>query len=361
MIYRLVFDRLLTRVDPETAHSITLRLLRAARRIPGLLALVRRAVGHPDPALAVTALGLTFPTPLGVAAGFDKDAEVVDAMTALGFGFVEVGTVTARPQPGNPRPRMARLPADRALVNRMGFNNRGAAHAAANLRRRHRVTPVGANIGRTKVVEAPDAPADYAASARLLAPLCDYLVVNVSSPNTPGLRDLQAVSSLRPLLQAVLDACQEVSSTPPPVLVKIAPDLVDEDVDAIADLAVDLGLAGIIAANTSISRAGLASDAATVEAAGGGGLSGAPLKARSMTLLTRLHARVGDRLTIISVGGIESADDVWDRLVAGAALVQSYTGMVYGGPSFARHINSGLRRRMQREGVARLQDLTSQR
>lgn len=356
MLYRLLFDRVLTRIDAETAHTRTIALLRRIQRIPGALTLISRILGRPHPSLAVTALGLAFPTPLGLAAGFDKDAEVAPALTAFGFGFVEVGTVTAHAQPGNPRPRMARLPADSALINRMGFNNHGAAAAAANLRRHMpATTPIGVNIGKTKVAE--DAPADYAASARLLAPLCDYLVVNVSSPNTPGLRDLQAVDSLRPVLQAVLDACDDTTTARPPVLVKIAPDLADADVDAVTDLAIELGLDGLIAANTSIGREGLASPSAIVQEAGTGGLSGAPLRGRALALLRRLHGRAGDRLVLVSVGGVETADDVWDRLAAGATLVQAYTGMVYGGPGFAAGISRDLRRRMRAEGITRLADL----
>jgi dihydroorotate dehydrogenase len=356
VLYRLLFDRVLTRVDAETAHTTTMRLLRLIGQVPGLLALVRWVVGSPDASLAVSALGVRFPTPMGLAAGFDKDAEVFEAMQAFGFGFVEVGTVTALAQPGNPRPRMVRLPADRALVNRMGFNNHGAARAAVNLQRRRGGRVVGANIGKSKVAGPDEAIADYVTSARLLAPHCDYLVVNVSSPNTPGLRDLQAVGTLRPLLSAVLGAVT-VEGSRPPVLVKIAPDLADEDVDAIADLAVELGLDGIIAANTTIGRGGLTTDPAVVEAAGAGGLSGPTLQARAVELLARLHQRVGDRMTLVSVGGIESADDVWDRLAAGASLVQAYTGVVYAGPAFARDINRDLQARLRASGLTTVQQL----
>ncbi len=350
-MYDLLYRHVLCRLDAETAHTLTIRALGLLTRIPGALWLVRRIVGRPDAALEVQTLGLRFPSPLGLAAGFDKDAAVYAAMDAFGFGAVEVGTVTAQPQPGNPRPRMARLPRDRALVNRMGFNNHGATAAAANLRGRRPGAVVGVNIGKTKVVAPEDADADYSASARLLAPLADYMVVNVSSPNTPGLRDLQAVETLRPLLAAVLDACT-VDGERPPVLVKIAPDLADADVDAVADLAVELGLDGLIAANTTISRTGLQSDAASVEAAGAGGLSGAPLRARSLELLRRLHDRVGQDLVLVSVGGVEDADDVWERLAAGASLVQTYTGLVYGGPGFVRRINRDLAARLRREGLS---------
>jgi dihydroorotate dehydrogenase len=299
--------------------------------------------------LRVRALGLEFPGPLGLAAGFDKDARATSGLGTLGFGFVEVGTVTARAQPGNPRPRLFRLPADRALVNRMGFNNDGAAAAAARLRRRSRGGPVvGVNIGKTRAVPEAEAAADYAASARAVADVADYVVVNVSSPNTPGLRDLQAADRLRPVLAAVRSALDAaVPGRRVPLLVKIAPDLADTDVDAIADLALELGLDGIVATNTTVSRDGLASPPAEVAAAGAGGLSGPPLRARALEVLTRLRERAGDRLVLIAAGGIETPDDAWERLRAGATLVQAYTGFVYGGPLWPRRMHAGLARRMK--------------
>jgi dihydroorotate dehydrogenase len=299
--------------------------------------------------LRVRALGLEFPGPVGLAAGFDKDARGTRGLAALGFGFVEVGTVTARAQPGNPRPRMFRLPADRALVNRMGFNNAGALAAAARLRGRGRGGPVvGVNIGKTRVVPDEEVAGDYAASARAVAGVADYVVVNVSSPNTPGLRDLQATDRLRPVLVAVRAALDASgggrSGGRVPLLVKIAPDLADADVDAIADLALELGLDGIIATNTTVSRDGLASPSSQVAAAGAGGLSGPPLRARALEMLVRLRARAGDRLVLIAVGGIETPDDAWERLRAGATLVQAYTGFIYGGPLWPRRMHAGLAR-----------------
>jgi dihydroorotate dehydrogenase len=356
-MYDLVYRVLLRRVPAEAAHRAGFWLIRAAGAAPGMPALLRRWLAPRDPVLRVRALGLDLPGPLGLAAGFDKDARGADALGALGFAFVEVGTVTAQAQPGNPRPRMFRLPADRAIVNRMGFNNDGAAAAAARLRGRpHRRdrTAVGVNIGKTKAVPAEDAVADYVTSARLVAAEAGYVVVNVSSPNTPGLRDLQAVSSLRPLLAAVRAALDAAS--PPdrrvPLLVKIAPDLADSDVDAIADLALELGLDGIIAANTTIARTGLASDPAGVSAAGAGGLSGPPLRARALEVLRRLHARAGGRLVLIAAGGIETADDAWERIAAGATLVQAYTGFIYGGPLWPRRIHDGLARRARAAGLS---------
>jgi dihydroorotate dehydrogenase len=359
-MYRLLYRIVLRRVPAEAAHLAAFALIRvfgSVARVPGAAWLLRRWLGPRDPVLRVRALGLEFPGPLGLAAGFDKDARGTRGLAALGFGFVEVGTVTARAQPGNPRPRMFRLTADRALVNRMGFNNAGAAAAAARLGRirgrRSRGGPVvGVNIGKTRTAPDADAAADYAASARAVAAVADYVVVNVSSPNTPGLRDLQAADRLRPVLVAVraaLDAA--VSGGPPnrrvPLLVKIAPDLADADVDAIADLALELGLDGIIATNTTVSRDGLASPAAEVAAAGAGGLSGPPLRARALEVVTRLRERAGDRLVLIAVGGIETPDDAWERLRAGATLVQAYTGFVYGGPLWPRRMHAGLARRMK--------------
>jgi dihydroorotate dehydrogenase len=344
VVYRFLYWLLLRRLPAEAIHRWSFAALRGVCRVPGVRAALTRWLAPRHPALTVRALGLTFPGPLGLAAGFDKDAEGVDALLALGFGFIEVGTVTARAQPGNAKPRLFRLVDDRALLNRMGFNNGGAEAAARRLRGARRGV-VGVNIGKTKVVEEGVAAADYAASARELAPVADYLVVNVSSPNTPGLRSLQAVDKLRPILQATRAACDEVSPLRRvPLLVKIAPDLADEDLDAVADLALELGLDGIIATNTTIRRDGLRTDAAALEALGAGGISGAPLKARALAVLVRLRARVGDRLVLISAGGIESADDARARLRAGATLVQAYSGFVYGGPLWPSRLQRALAR-----------------
>ncbi len=310
--------------------------------MPGVRAVMARVLGPRDPALRVRVFGHDLPGPLGLAAGFDKDAEGYDALLALGFGFVEVGTVTAEAQPGNPKPRLFRLPKDRALINRMGFNNHGAGCCRAPARAAA-CGLVGVNIGKTKRVADPDAIADFTHSAEILAPLADYLVVNVSSPNTPGLRDLQAVDRLRPLLVAVRAACDLASPLRRvPLLVKIAPDLADADIDAIADLALELGLDGVIATNTTIARAGLETREPAVAALGAGGLSGAPLKQRALDVLRRLRARVGDRLVLIAVGGIETGEDAFARIQAGATLVQAYTGFIHGGPWWARRIQREL-------------------
>ena len=354
-MYWFVYRVVLRRVPAETAHRAAFGLIRVFGLVPGLAWVFRRWLGPRDPVLRVRALGMEFPGPLGLAAGFDKDARAMRGLGALGFGFVEVGTVTARAQPGNDRPRMFRLTADRALVNRMGFNNAGAAVAAARLRRRGGGVIVGVNIGKTKVVPAAAAAADYAASARAVAGVADYVVVNVSSPNTPGLRDLQATERLRPVLVAVREALDaSVAGRRVPLLVKIAPDLADADVDAVAELALELGLDGIIATNTTISRDGLASSPSEVAAAGVGGLSGPPLRDRALAVLVRLRARAGDRLVLIAAGGIETPDDAWARLRAGATLVQAYTGFIYGGPLWPRCVHAGLARRARADGLSSL-------
>jgi dihydroorotate dehydrogenase len=344
----------LRRIDAETAHRLGSRTLDVVLGRRWVRRLARRALAPRDSVLRVRALGLDLPSPLGLAAGFDKDAAHVDALTALGFGFVEIGTITALPQPGNPRPRMFRLPADRALVNRMGFNNAGAQAAAARLARaRDPGVVVGVNIGKTKLTE--DAAADYRASARALAPHADYLVINVSSPNTPGLRDLQAVAQLEPLIAATREGLQEAATARPvPLLVKIAPDLADEDVDAIADLALRAGLDGIVATNTTILREGLRSGADAVAAAGVGGLSGAPLAARSLAILRRLRERLGPDMAIVSVGGVQSARDVAERLAAGATLVQAYTAFIYGGPLWPWRVQRELARQLRDAGSNRV-------
>jgi dihydroorotate dehydrogenase len=360
-VYRLLYWLLLQRLPAEATHRVSFAMLRAAVVVPGLRALLARLLTPRAPELRVQAFGRDFPGPLGLAAGFDKDAEGIDGMLALGFGFVEVGTVTAEAQPGNPKPRLFRLPRDRALVNRMGFNNHGAAAAARRLAdRAARGAPgiVGVNIGKTKRVDEAGALADFAASAERLAPLADYMVVNVSSPNTPGLRDLQAIDKLRPLLEAVRRACDLASPMRRvPLLVKIAPDLADGDIDAVADLALALGLDGIIATNTTIARAGLATPSEHVAALGAGGLSGAPLRDRALAVLRRLHTRVGDRLVLIAVGGIETPDDAYARIRAGATLIQSYTGFIYGGPTWPRQVQRGIVARMRADGLVTLADV----
>jgi dihydroorotate dehydrogenase len=337
-LYHFIFSRFFVRTDPEWAHHFAFAFIRAVPRLH-LGGLVRRFT-KPHRSLRVSTLGLTFPSPFGVAAGFDKDARGIAGLGVLGFGHVEVGTITARPQPGNDRPRLFRLVADHAVVNRMGFNNGGAVKAAGEVgRARHiRNRPViGVNIGKSRVVDVDDAVDDYLVSTRLLAPLADYLAVNVSSPNTPGLRGLQELDRLAPLLTAVRDVAGRT-----PVLVKIAPDLEDDAVRRVTELVVELGLGGIIATNTTLSRSGLASSPREIESAGAGGLSGLPLAARSLEVLRVIRESAPSDLCVISVGGVFTAADVHERLEAGATLVQGYTGFLYLGPLWARNINRGL-------------------
>ena len=337
----------LFRLDAERAHHLGFAALRLDLGIAPLRALALRLT-RPDPVLRVRAFGVDFPSPIGLAAGFDKDAAAYRQLGALGFGFVEVGTVTPRPQPGNDRPRLFRLPEDRALLNRMGFNSGGADAAARCLARRDARTVVGVNVGKNKTTPEADAAADFAAATRQLAPRADYVAVNVSSPNTPGLRDLQAVAQLRPILAAV-----QAEAAGRPVLVKIAPDLSDEDVDAVADLALDLGLAGIIATNTTVSRDGLQTDTTPL---GAGGISGAPVRERSLEVLRRLHARTQGRLVLVAAGGVQTADDVYARIAAGATLVELYTGFVYGGPLTPRRLAKGLASRLRAAGHDGVED-----
>jgi dihydroorotate dehydrogenase len=348
-IYPAVFRACFSWMDAERAHRIGFSLIRAAHTA-GAGTLLRR-LSRPAPSLRTEVMGLSFPSPFGLAAGFDKEGGGIEALADLGFGHIEVGTITGVAQPGNPKPRLFRLVADRAVINRMGFNNDGAAAVAPRLARaRERLAGtdgparplIGVNIGKTKTVELADAVGDYLISARALAPAADYLVVNVSSPNTPGLRLLQSVDSLRPLLTAVRTAADEAAGRHVPLLVKIAPDLGDGDLDDVAALALELRLDGIICTNTTLSRDGLVTDPATVTAAGAGGLSGAPLNQRSLEVLRRLKAAVGDRLALVSVGGVETGADVRERLDAGAALVQGYTAFLYEGPFWAARINREL-------------------
>ncbi|CAB4898503.1 MAG: quinone-dependent dihydroorotate dehydrogenase [Actinobacteria bacterium] len=336
--YRFVFRSFFSRLDPERAHHLAMPVIRLAGW--PIIGHLLRATCRPGPELRTRVAGLNFSTPFGLAAGFDKDATMVRGLANLGFGHVEVGTVTALAQSGNERPRLFRLIQDRALINRMGFNNSGAHRVRRRLDRLRSVRStliIGVNIGKSRAVDVEDAVDDYLVSARLLAPVADYVVVNVSSPNTPGLRGLQDIKNLEPLVRAVHGAVDGV-----PLFVKIAPDLTDKQVDGIADMCVEIGIAGIIATNTTISRAGLSSDAQTIAVAGEGGLSGPPVADRSREVVRRLRSRVPRTFALVAAGGVESADDVRSRLADGADLVQGYTGFVYFGPGWARSITRGL-------------------
>ena len=338
--YNLIFKGFFKFIDPEEAHHLGATVIKMAG-LPGIRNM-KHAFSKPVPELHVQALGLHFDSPFGMAAGFDKDVTMVSGLYALGFGHVEVGTLTAHAQPGNPKPRLFRLIPDRALINRMGFNNGGAQAAVPRLQKlrtlKHRPV-IGVNIGKSRITDVENATADYLISTKLLAPLADYLVVNVSSPNTPGLRGLQEITQLKPLLKAVKE---EAGNTP--LLVKIAPDLSGDEIAEIAKLAVSLKLDGIIATNTTISRDGLVSDSAKVESIGAGGLSGAPLSQRSLEVLKQIRSIVPADMCIISVGGIETAGQVQERLDAGATLVQGYSAFVYNGPLWAIKLNRGLRK-----------------
>lgn len=336
-MYSVLFRVILTRLDPERAHRLAYHVIRFLPAL-GFGRLVRR-ITRPDRSLAVSALGLKFDSPFGVAAGFDKEGHAIRGLWQLGFSHIEVGTITAIAQPGNEKPRLFRLVTDRAVINRMGFNNRGADATARVLEAAHHRSArpvIGANIGKSRVVDVDAATDDYLASTRLMAPVADYLVVNVSSPNTPGLRGLQELDKLGPLLVAVKAAAGGT-----PVLVKIAPDLTDTQASMIATLAVKT-VDGIIATNTTLSRDGLLADPRVVEAAGAGGLSGPPVAARSLELLRLIRTIVPAEFCVVSVGGVETAADVAERLAAGATLVQGYTAFLYRGPFWAREINRGL-------------------
>lgn len=346
------------RMDPEKAH---LRAMAVAERMAPLMGLARLRVR--DERLAQRLWGLRFPNPVGLGAGYDKWGRGIRAWQGLGFGFAEIGTVTALSQDGNATPRLVRLPADRAVINRMGFNNDGSAATAHRLAQwdragvLHRI-PVGVNIGKSKVTPLDDAKRDYVASLDRLWPYADYIVVNVSSPNTPGLRELQESVALGGILAELVDLNRVKSSLTGsrrrPILVKVAPDLTDDQFDAAIDQVQAAGVHGIIVCNTTLSRSGLASPARLV--AETGGLSGAPLAARSLEMLRRAVARAPE-LPVISVGGIGSADDVWERLAAGASLVQVWTALVYGGPALVSRINRGLLDRMDAEGVRDISEL----
>jgi dihydroorotate dehydrogenase len=336
LIYRLFFNLIFSRFNPETAHHLGVVLIKVLGAT-GLASLSQVGVSQ----RSVQAFGLSFNGPFGMAAGFDKNAELVRQLGQLGFSHVEIGTLTRFAQEGNPKPRLFRLNKDLSLINRMGFNNDGADAIANRLKKLRgsgvKLPVIGVNIGKSKITELEDAASDYQYSAKVLAPLADYIAVNVSSPNTPGLRLLQAIDQLEPILTAV-----QAEALGKPVLVKIAPDLADEDVISVAALATKLSLAGVIATNTTISRSDLSTPTEDVEAMGAGGLSGPVLKARSIEVLKLLRANLPSGVAIVSVGGVFSAFDVSERLELGASLVQGYTGFVYEGPLWARKINRGL-------------------
>jgi len=356
MLYRTLLRPLLFRLPPETAHELALQALSL-----GLGALTGR--GGADEGARFGELrrfGLKFKNPLGLAAGFDKNGVALSGLAALGFGFVEAGTVTNLPQPGNPRPRLFRLPEDRALVNRQGFNNEGAAALARRLERRRPDCVLGVNIGKSRVVSIEDATADYLASFEKVRARADYVAVNVSSPNTPGLRELQRADLLAALLGELqrrnLELSERDARAPVPLLLKVAPDLGAGELELIVDAARRASVAAIIATNTTVARAGLRTDAARVASLGEGGLSGAPLRRRSTQIVAALRRLTRGSPEIVGVGGVFNAVDAWEKICAGASLVQLYTGFVYEGAGVVRRINAGLAAILEREGFRTLDE-----
>ncbi|BDU76937.1 dihydroorotate dehydrogenase (quinone) [Mesoterricola sediminis] len=337
---------LIFKLNPETAHGLAFTAGAAAQRIPGVLGLLASACGRPDPGLAREVLGLRFPSPVGLAAGLDKGAELLPLWQALGFGFVEVGTVTPRPQPGNPKPRVFRLPEEQLILNRMGFNSEGAEVVARRLRSRPRNLIVGGNIGKNKETPEGQALADYAAAYRAVAPLVDYVALNVSSPNTPGLRRLQAPEALRPLLDGMLALRKEMGLEAQPLLVKLAPDLAPEELDATVDAVVESGVSGLIATNTTLDRTIVSeTNRARVEALGMGGLSGRGLKIKAREIHRRVLRRIPRGLAFMACGGIGSGEDAAVALQDGASLVQIYSSLIFEGPLLVGRINRELAER----------------
>ena len=346
MVYRSLVRPILFRLPPETAHELALHSLSLAPS---------RLFAKPinNPALRIERFGLSFPNPVGLAAGFDKNGIALRPLAALGFGFIEAGTVTYHAQPGNPRPRLFRLREDQALINRAGFNNDGAAAFAARVKQRRPDCVLGVSIGKSKITPLENATEDYLKTFELVHEVADYIAVNVSSPNTPQLRELQQSDQLTSLLSALQTRNRELTK-PLPLLVKLSPDLERRDLELIVDVIKRLNIDGIIATNTTTSRADLRSDAQRVAACGEGGLSGKPIAHRSTRMIADLYKLTAGRIALIGVGGIFNAADAWDKIAAGASLVQLYTGFIYEGPNVAQQINEGLAKILAREGFANL-------
>jgi len=359
MLYRTLLRPLLFKLPPETAHELALHALSLGLGTEGSRRLAARRYERSTFG-QLRRFGLTFKNPVGLAAGFDKNGVVARQLAALGFGFVEVGTVTNVAQAGNPRPRLFRLPLDRALVNRLGFNNEGARALAHRLERAKPACVVGVNIGKSRVVPVEEATADYLASFETVWPHADYLTVNVSSPNTPGLRELQRADLLAALLGVLqrrnVELADANARAPVPLLVKIAPDVDARELELIVDVARRSRVAGLIATNTTTQRDDLRTSAAQVAAVGEGGLSGAPLRSRSTRIVAALRRLTRGELEVVGVGGIFTADDAWEKICAGASLVQLYTGFVYEGFGVVRRINEGLAARLEREGFRTLDE-----
>ncbi len=347
-MYRLI-KPILFLLSPERAHALTVSLLKFALAVPLLGSILRRAWQSPEEGLDTHLFGLRFKNPVGLAAGFDKDGLYIKEMAAMGFGFLELGTVTPRPQPGNPKPRLFRLPRDRALINRMGFNNQGVDALVEQLKKgRPEGILIGGNIGKNKDTPNEEADRDYTYAFEQLFAYVDYFVVNVSSPNTPNLRDLQEKEPLTRLLSLLQDLNQR-KENPKPILLKIAPDLTDSQLDDIVEIVRETGIAGLIATNTTISREGLSISPQKVEKIGPGGLSGRPLRERSTEVIRYLSKKTNGEIPIIGVGGIATPEDALEKIQAGAQLVQIYSGLVYAGPKLVRNINLALQEKSAAE------------
>lgn len=343
-MYKFLLRPLLFQIDPERIHHFTFGLIQFISAIPGVKWIWRSVYCINDPVLERKILGMTFQNPVGLAAGFDKNAQLIDPLTYFGFGFIEIGTVTPFAQPGNDRPRLFRLEKDLALINRMGFNNEGVQYVVERLKKRNSGIIIGGNIGKNKSTPNAQAVEDYLTCFERLFPHVDYFVVNVSSPNTAGLRDLQEKGPLKELLQAIRGANLK-RETPKPVLLKIAPDLTVGQLDDVVEILKETRTDGIIATNTTISREGLSTSEAVVNQIGAGGLSGKPLNQKSTEVIKYLRSQLGPDFPIIGVGGIMTVEDAMDKLKAGADLIQIYTGFIYEGPGFVKRINQALRRK----------------
>jgi dihydroorotate dehydrogenase len=344
-VYKSILKPLLFLKNPEDAHHFTFDLTKTIFNLPIAKSVIKWIYGFEDQRLEREVFGLKFKNPVGLAAGFDKDARLIDEMAMLGFGFIEIGTLTPKPQEGNPLPRLFRLPQDEALINRMGFNNGGVMEAVERLKNRNSEVIVGGNIGKNKLTPNENAVDDYLFCLEALHPYVDYFVVNVSSPNTPNLRDLQEKEPLKQLLEAVKTA-NDLKEKPKPILLKIAPDLTDGQLDDIVEIVQETGIAGVIATNTTLDRSALTTAKAEIEAIGAGGVSGRVLAKRSTEIIRYLHQKSSGSFPIIGVGGIYSAEDAIAKLNAGASLVQVYSGMVYEGPGLIKKIKQGLVRHL---------------
>ena len=340
-MYKSLLKPLLFRQHPEKVHDLTFSWVRRLAKLPLFGEVVNFSFGYKNPNLVREVFGLRFDNPIGLAAGFDKDAKLIDEMAGLGFGFIEIGTLTPKPQGGNPQPRLFRLPEDQGIINRMGFNNGGVLAAVERLKKRKSDVIIGGNIGKNKDTPNERAVDDYLFCLEALHPYVDYFVLNVSSPNTPNLRELQEKEPLKGLLTAV-KAANDAKETPRPILLKIAPDLTTGQLDDIVEIVLETGIAGIIATNTTLDRSSLSTPDSTVLEIGAGGLSGAPLKAKSTAIIEYLSKKSQKKFPIIGVGGIFSVEDAIEKLEAGASLLQVYTGMIYEGPSLIKRLNKGL-------------------